>query len=125
MFIALTKKNGKLHLVTAEHKIPYSPWSMGVYDDQEPVILEQRAFFGRKVTLKMDFSLHYQNEQVMFSYFDEIEKKFVQFGPSVKLRYTLDQFVGVRSSIFLYSTEQTGAEVKFSCFKITPGINTL
>lgn len=115
-FIGITKKDGKIKLVTAEHKIPYSPWSMGVFDDESPVIIENKAFCGNQIKLKMDFSLHYQNEQVVFSFYDDKENKFVQLGREVRLRYTLDQFVGVRIAMFLYSTLQSGAQVQFSDF---------
>ena len=43
---------------------------------------------------------------------------FEDFGAPVKLRYTLDQFVGVRFALFSYSTEKTGGEATFKDFKI-------
>lgn len=117
-FIGLSKKNDGLYLIVAEHKIPYGQWSMGVFDDEEPVIKYEKKLPDsvKKIRLKMNFSLHYQQEQVVFNYFDENKKAFLQFGESVKLRYTLDQFVGVRFALFIYSTEVCGGEAVFSDF---------
>ena len=42
-FIGITKKEGKFKRIIAEHKNPYSPWSMGVFDDEEPEDLFNHA----------------------------------------------------------------------------------
>ena len=77
---------------------------MNVYDDDCPNVLQEEDFNHDCVKLKIDFSLFYQNENVQFSYFSERTQQFVKFGNPVKLRYTLDQFVGVRFALFYYST---------------------
>ena len=43
---------------------------------------------------------------------------FEDFGAPIKLRYTLDQFVGVRFALFCYSTKKTGGKATFKDFKI-------
>ena len=45
------------------------------------------------------------------------KKKFVEFGKSSKLRFTLDHFVGVSFALFNYSTQQAGGIAVFSDFK--------
>lgn len=115
-FIGITKKDEKFYLVTAEHKIPYSPWTMGVFNKQEPVILQELPFDGGKITLKLDFKLGRQNQTVELMYFD---KNFAEFKTlnECKLRYTLDQFVGVRFALFMYSTLEAGGQAEFTDFK--------
>lgn len=116
-FIAITKDGDKFKLITAEHKIPYTPWTMGVHDDSEPAFIEERLLEKNKITLKLKFTLHRECQQVQLMYFDETEGNFIQLGKAVKLRYTLDQFVGVRFALFNYSTKIIGGKASFSDFK--------
>ena len=119
-FIGITKKNGKYNLITAEHKIPYSPWSMGVFDDEEPVITAERELSSPKLKLKVTFNLEHTKENAQFAFADISDEKgrFEDFGGPVKLRYTLDQFVGVRFALFCYSTEKAGGKAVFKEFKL-------
>jgi len=117
-FIGITRKDGKLKLITAEHKIPYSPWSMGVFDDEEPVITSEKDITFAELRLKATFSLEHTKEYVQFSYFDEVTGNYIDFGEPVKLRYTLDQFVGVRFALFCYSTKKAGGCAAFKEFEI-------
>lgn len=119
-FIGITKKDGKYKLIAAEHKIPYSPWSMGVFDDEEPVIITEREISSPKLKLKATFNLEHTKENVQFSFADINTENadFEAFGQPVKLRYTLDQFVGVRFALFCYSTEKTGGSAVFKDFKL-------
>lgn len=116
-FIALTKKNGKLKLVRAEHKISYVPWAMGVFDENSPDIIEQVDFSSSVIRFKIDFDLTKEKQTAVFSYYDESKKRFVEFGKPSELRFTLDHFVGVRFALFNYSTQQTGGIAVFSDFK--------
>ena len=43
---------------------------------------------------------------------------FEDFGAPVMLRYTLDQFVGVRFALFIYSTKKSGGTAVFKDFQI-------
>lgn len=117
-FIGITKENGKYTLITAEHKISYSPWAMGVYDEDLPDIKSQKEINSTKLRIKATFNLEHNKENVQFSYFDEKNKEYVDFGEAVKLRYTLDQFAGVRFALFCYSTKKTGGSASFKDFKI-------
>ena len=118
-FIGITKKDGKYKLIAAEHKIPYSPWSMGVFDNEEPVITAEKEISSPKLKLKATFCLEHTKENVQFAFADNPEDSadFEDFGAPVKLRYTLDQFVGVRFALFCYSTEKAGGNVTFKEFK--------
>lgn len=116
-FIAATKIDERLQLVRAEHKIPYSPWDMNVFDDDAPNILEKKDFENQKIRLKIEFDLSKDGQSAEFFYFDEKSEKFAPFGKLSKLRYTLDQFVGVRFAMFIYSTIQTGGTAVFYDFE--------
>ena len=119
-FIGITKKDGKYKLITAEHKIPYTPWSMGVFDDEEPVITSEKQLSSPKLKLRATFNLEHTKEQVQFAFNENLDNNtdFEDFGAPVKLRYTLDQFVGVRFALFCYSTEKTGGQVTFKEFNL-------
>ncbi len=91
---------------------------MGVQDDEEPVITSEKEINTDKLTLKATFFLEHAKENVQFSYFDEEAGKYVDFGELVKLRYTLDQFVGVRFALFCYSTKKAGGSATFKDFEI-------
>jgi len=115
-FIAVTKKDGKLKLVSAEHMIPYSPWQMNVFDDEFPSVIQEKEISDSTINLKLKFSLFHNKECVEFSYYDKEKGIFVSFGRPAKLRYTLDQFVGVRFALFDYSTVEAGGQAVFSDF---------
>ena len=117
-FIGITKKDGKVKLITAEHKISYTPWSMGVYDDEEPVITSEKEIDSPIIRLKATFCLEHNKENVQFSYLDNNTGDYVDFGEPVKLRYTLDQFVGVRFALFCYSTKSAGGSATFKDFEL-------
>ena len=91
---------------------------MGVFDDEEPVITAEKDISTSEINLKATFSLEHTKEHVQFSYFDKETGKYVDFGAPVKLRYTLDQFVGVRFALFCYSTQKAGGSATFKEFKI-------
>lgn len=127
-FIALTKKDGKYKIVAAEHKIPYSPWTMKVSDSSEPDFIAEIPCENPKMTFTLDFNLEKDRQEVSFYYAeagngdcDGDEESLAGrkiAGRPVKLRYTLDQFVGVRLGLFLYSTVESGGEAEMSGFSL-------
>lgn len=129
-FIALTKKDGKFKIVVAEHKIPYSPWTMKVSDSSEPDFIAEIPCKNPKMIFTLDFNLEKNRQEVTFYYAeagngagncDCSEGNFAGrkiAGRPVKLRYTLDQFVGVRVGLFLYSTVETGGEAEMAGFSL-------
>lgn len=114
-FIAVTKRSGKFYLTTADHKIkngvPANPW-------KQPHFLEEIELSAPKIRLALKFNLSHNKENVQLMYFDESKGEFVRLGAlSIRLRYTLDQFVGVRFALFNYSTKNSGGSAEFSDFK--------
>lgn len=93
---------------------------MNVYDDEEPIIITEKEITSPKLKLKTTFNLEHRKEQVQFAFTDNMSENevFEDFGSPVKLRYTLDQFVGVRFALFCYSTKKAGGTATFKEFKI-------
>lgn len=120
-FIGIARENGRFKLIAAEHKIPYTPWTMNVFDDDLPVIQNEMEISGTTLRLKAVFCLEHEKENVRFSYYDAESEHYVDFGEPVKLRYTLDQFAGVRFALFCYSTKKTGGEAGFENFSMSLG----
>ena len=115
-FIAVTKRSGKFYLVTAEHKSKNTPWAMGVFDTDPPTIKEEIPLSNPKLELKLVFDLTRPQQKVKLEYKTKKDKDFVTLGDAVQLRYTLDQFVGVRFALFCYSTQQAGGSAVFTDF---------
>ncbi|MCR4733780.1 MAG: glycoside hydrolase 43 family protein [Treponema sp.] len=113
-FIAITRRDGKFYLTSADHKIP-----KGSPDPaQAPNFLEEVEISSPKITLVLKFNLTHNKENVQLMYFDENKGEFVRLGNlSSKLRYTLDQFVGVRFALFNYSSKKAGGSASFTDFK--------
>ena len=123
-FIAVTRRQGKYYLVCAEHKTKYTPWAMGVFDTDPPDIKAELALDDPKVELKLDFDLTKPQQKVWF-YYRKKGESFKLFDQPVQLRYTLDQFVGVRFALFCYSTKQSGGRALFSNFNYLSNSNKL
>ncbi|MBQ0168018.1 MAG: family 43 glycosylhydrolase [Treponema sp.] len=115
-FIGIMKQYGKYKLVTARHQIPYESWTMGVHDDELPTFITQKPLAGGEVELRLEFSMHEGEEHVTMLFREQGEWR--QLGKSAPLRFTLDQFVGVRTALFCYATEKTGGTAHFKSFKM-------
>lgn len=116
-FIAVTKRGGKFYLVAAEHKTKYSPWAMGVFDTDPADIKSEIPLENSKVELKLIFDLTRDKQTVELFYCKNPgQEEYQQLGAAVQLRYTLDQFVGVRFALFFYSTKQAGGKAVFTDF---------
>ena len=116
-FIAVTKRDGKFYLVAAEHKTKYTPWAMGVFDTDPPDIKAEIPLENPKLELKLVFDLTREKQQVQLQYKNNPGAgEYRTLSTPVQLRYTLDQFVGVRFALFCYSTKQTGGTAQFTDF---------
>ena len=120
-FIAVTKRDGKYYLVVAEHKSKNIPWAMGVFDTDAPDIKTEIPIKNPVVELKLHFDLTKPQQKVWMSYRNlkkngAPEGDFENLGAPVQLRYTLDQFVGVRFALFCYSTVEPGGKAEFTDF---------
>ena len=125
-FIGIMKQYGKYKLVTARHQIPYESWAMGVHDDELPTFITQKPLSGPTADLRLEFNLHEGEEHVTMLFrepdadadgsptTDRVAWR--QLGKPAPLRFTLDQFVGVRAALFCYSTEKNGGKARFADF---------
>ncbi len=90
---------------------------MGVFDTEPPTIKEEIPLKSPKLELKLNFDLTRAKQQVELLYREKPGKgEYQTLSTPVKLRYTLDQFVGVRFALFCYSTKQAGGKAEFTDF---------
>jgi beta-xylosidase len=114
-FLALTKENGKYYIAMVAREL----------EDCGPtpnrVITEPGREFARipvdgpVVALKAKCTLPGKDDEAEFFYLDSGEWKKV--GITHKLFFRLDQFVGCRFALFLFSTKTTGGVADFSDFR--------
>ena len=80
------------------------------------------GFFFHNEERLSDYSEQVLNYNLVKKYlmgdYDKDFQNYVDFGEPVKLRYTLDQFVGVRFALFCYSTKKAGGSAIFKDFEI-------
>lgn len=113
-FIGITKENEDFYLVSAKHTITHSPYQMNFPDTEKPEIISKLKLKDSKIQLQLTFDFSRPKDQVQLQYYkDGILKNFDE---PIPLRYTLDQFVGVRFACFIYSTQTTGGHSTFSDF---------
>lgn len=125
-FIGIMKQYGKYKLVTARHQIPYESWAMGVHDDELPTFITQKPLSGPTANLRLEFTLTEDDAHVRMLFREpgaDTDREpatdkttWRQLGKPAPLRFTLDQFVGVRAALFCYSTEKTGGKAHFADF---------
>lgn len=115
-FIGITKEKDSYYLVTACHKTKNSPWAMNVFDEESPEIISKTLIHSGNLYLKLSFDLTRENQQVELMYKTVNEEKYKTVGEPVRLRYTLDHFVGVRFALFMYSTLEYGGKSTFKDF---------
>lgn len=108
--IAVTKENGKFYLQTAE-RAEKNP-KMNTFDSEKPVFNKKLALECAQIELQLEFDLTYPNQNVKLNYKNPGEQTFTTID-KVELKYTLDQFMGVRSALFCYSTKHTGGIASF------------
>lgn len=81
-------------------------------EDQE---LDRVPAPGAKVKFRMTTDFHTGADEAVFEY--ETDDGWKQIGPTKKLCYTLDHFVGCRGALFCYATRETGGTAEFSEFR--------
>lgn len=114
-FIGITKEQDDFYLVAARHIITHSPWQMNCPDTEKPQIIKKIKINNSKLTLQLEFEFSRPKDQVHLQFLQK--NSFQDFCEAIPLRYTLDQFVGVRFACFLYSTITTGGKATFSNFE--------
>ncbi len=127
-FIGVMKQYGKYKLVTAHHQIDYEPWAMGVHDDSLPEFITQKQLDGPEVELRLEFNLQEGTEHVKLFFREQAtpaeqaasddKAAWCALGKIAPLRFTLDQFTGVRFALFCYAQETPGGTARFRTFSL-------
>ncbi len=113
-FIGVTKRDGELKLVTAKRVID-TPDIWGERNDREPAQETETApLSDGPVTLCASADFTMMKDEGRFGVYEEGRVR--PFGESVKLRFRLDHFTGVRFGLFIYSTKEPGGSAVFSDF---------
>lgn len=116
-FIAITKNDGKFKLITGLRGGDFNPYKIGEIDTDYSLINCERELNECRLTLGCRFNFESGNDSAQFFYVEPVSGLVQDFGPLKKLRFTLDQFVGCRFSLFCYSTKESGGTAVFSNVK--------
>lgn len=117
--IGISKENDQYFLISQERK-EKNP-KMNTYDLEKPVLKKKLPLDCTKIELKLCFDLSYPNQSVKLMY-KKTDKQSFSLLDSLELKYTLDQFMGVRIGLFCYSTKEAGGIGKFENFKFDSNI---
>ncbi|HEX3022467.1 MAG TPA: acetyl xylan esterase, partial [Lachnospiraceae bacterium] len=111
-FIAMTREAGKYYLVM----IARESSGDSIFGDENVVNKEfdRIPVESAKITLKVSANFHDMVDEAEFYYQEEEEWR--KLGTTHKLFFKLDQFVGCRVGLFLYSTKEAGGSVDFTNF---------
>lgn len=115
-FIAVTKEGGKLQLVTGERNSEVQPFKVGSIETDYAKITASKDAPDAVVAFRVDFDFGRNRENAKFFYMNACGE-WEQLGNAKKLRFTLDQFVGCRFSLFNFATKETGGKALFKDVK--------
>lgn len=120
-FIGLTKENGQYYMVMLGRDKPATrPHQWKEYNDNEPGCeYEKVKIDDTVVELKIAFTFEKEIDKAQFYYKNQGE--WVEFGKTVHLQYTLEQFMGCRIGLTYFSTKKEGGYADFSNFKYKLG----
>jgi beta-xylosidase len=116
-FVALTREAGQNYLVMCARPTEDKSIFGNLVDTEPPVEYARIAVRSSKVTLKAYGNFVDNIDQCKFYYNDD--KEWKQLGITHNLVWKMDQFVGCRFGLFLYSTKEIGGTADFSKFKYT------
>lgn len=116
-FISLTRREGKLIIVTKKRFIDNGSF-WGERNDKEPGDETGAvSFSGSKITFGCEAVFDDMKDTGRFYYKDAAGKK-AYVGGDVNLKFLLDHFTGARFGLFVYSTKETGGSAEFSDFRM-------
>ena len=114
-FIAITKEKGQYYLVMHSKKLKNETSQDKKNKEDERIECAKIPVEGPSVTFKLKADFNDMIDEAKFYY--KTEKAWKKLGPTHKLYFKLDHFVGCRFGLFLYSTKEIGGEAAFSDFK--------
>jgi len=113
-FIALKRENGH-HYLVMQSRDPEADDRRRSYVDEHPGTEHARVACGPVVRLRVECEFEDKVDEARFYWWDGGE--WQKLGPTKKLEYRLDYFMGCRFGLFMYSTESFGGYADFSDFK--------
>lgn len=116
-YAGLKKENDTYQLVQVERNLNEISQNMGDQDTLPGKETVRIPIASSVVTLRMCADFSDMKDEVLFFY--ELDGKWIPFGKCHKLYFMLDQFVGCRAGLFMYSTAESGGKCVFSDFDYT------
>lgn len=113
--IALTKEQDQYYLVMLARDTDDKSIFGNLIDNEPGVEYERIPVNGNKVTLKANGYFIDNKDECEFYYKDG--EKWIKFGITHNLVWKMDQFVGCRFGLFLFSTKEIGGTAEFSKFR--------
>ncbi len=113
-YAGLIRQNDMYYLVQVERNPNEISQNMGDQDTLPGKETVRIPLSSSVVRLRMCAEFSDMKDEVSFFY--ESEGTWIPLGGSHKLYFRLDQFVGCRAGLFLYSTVESGGECVFSEF---------
>jgi beta-xylosidase len=114
-FIALTKESGQYYLVMSARATDDKSIFGNLVDSEPAYEYDRIAVASAKVTLKAYGNFVDNIDECEFYYQDGEEWK--KLGITHNLVWKMDEFVGCRFGLFLYSTKEIGGTAEFSKFE--------
>jgi len=117
--VALTRR-GKDLFIVMRNRPGEAIFDMGKTLDLDPG--QECAcvpFFGGAAELRAELDFTDMRDEAAFSY--KQGGRWTRIGPTHRLRFGLDHFVGCRFGLFLYSTKAVGGAARFSRFEYATG----
>ncbi|MDF2942577.1 MAG: glycosyl hydrolase 43 family protein [Herbinix sp.] len=114
--IAITKEKGQYYLVmiAKELKKDDNIWGEPGGDKLPGTEYDRIPLDNNKITLKVHANFE-DNIDIAEFYFQK-DNDWIKFGITHKLYFRLDHFVGCRTGLFLFSTQEIGGEADFEHF---------
>ena len=113
--IAITKEDDKYYLVMLARKSDDKSIFGNLLDDEPGTEYERVLLDRNKVTLKAKGNFIEGKDECEFYYLNEM--KWKKLGVRHNMIWKMDQFVGCRLGLFLFSTKEFGGYAEFSKFK--------
>ncbi len=112
--VALQNSFGTVGITFSEDSEQYITATVNNGDGKEEIV-EQVTFKGDTVYFKIDFNFDDSIDLAQF-YYSEDGKSWNKIGNDLKMKYTLDHFMGYRIGIFNYAKKQLGGYVDVEYF---------
>lgn len=113
--IAITKEEDKYYLVMLARESDDKSIFGNLVDSEPGTEYERVLLDGNKVMLKAKGDFIDGKDECEFYYLNET--KWKKLGVTHKMIWKMDQFVGCRVGLFLFSTKESGGCAEFSNFK--------